>query len=164
MRRARTLRRRRTRSLHVLRESGHRLRYRALLRSRLLRLLRGTGCLRSSGLLLLRSLRWLRLLSLPLLSLSCSLAQHHADQVLLHALQLHLLLGWRQRFPLRTSHQRIALCRDELLLLRRQGEHRPLLTGSRRRGHVARPRRGACRERWRRHRSGELLHALRADW
>lgn len=120
MRRAGTLRCRRSWSLHVLRESGHRLGHRALLRAGLLGLLRCSGCLRSSRLLLLRRLWRLRLLTLPLslsLPLTRTLAQHHADQVLLHALQLRLLLCWRQGLVLGTSHQRVTLSGNELLLL-----------------------------------------------
>lgn len=140
MRRAGTLRRGGSRPLHVLRKPRHRLSYWALLWSGLVGLLGGARCLRCSGLLLLRCLRRLGLLPLSLtlsLALPRSLAQHHADQVLLHALQLHLLLSRRQGFPLRTSHQRIALRGDELLLLRSQGEDRALLAGSGRRSHVA---------------------------
>lgn len=120
MRRAGTLRRRRSWPLHVLRKSGHWLGHRALLRAGRLRLLGCSGCLRSSGLLLLRGLRRLRLLSLSLslsLPLPRTLAQHHADQVLLHALQLRLLLCRRQGLVLGTSHQRVTLSGDELLLL-----------------------------------------------
>lgn len=84
----------------MLRKSGHRLGDWALLWARLMRLLRGARCLRSPWLLLLRGLwslgllAWSLVLSLPL-PLSRALAQHHANQVLLHSLQLHLLLRWR---------------------------------------------------------------------
>lgn len=168
MRRASALRRRRSWSLHMLRKSGHRLGNRALLGTRLVRLLRRARRLRCSGLLLLRCLRRLRLLSLSLslalaLPLPGPLAEHHADQVLLHALQLHLLLCRRKGLPLRTSHQRVSLSSNELLLLRSQGQDRTLLARSRRRSHVARSRRcPSWKCRWG-HGSGKLLHTLRAD-